>query len=110
MSDFKAALPRPVKWSVGENRYDQTGKNPMALSVFVPLESVHALANYLMNLADDESRHKTAKLWDYDQRAEVEVTGFYINGKGKVGRDGSFGTINPQSTRADAKAMEEIPF
>lgn len=110
MNDFHPALPRPLKWSTGENRYDQTGKNPTSMALFVPLESVHAFANYLMNLADDESRHKVAKLWDYEQKAEVEVTGIYVNGKGRDGRDGSFGTINPQSTKVDGKAMDEIPF
>lgn len=110
-SDFHPALPKPVKWSTGENRFDQTGKNPTSLSLFVPLESVHAFANYLMNLADDDSRHKSGKIWDYSAKAEVEVPGIYINGKGRDGRDGgAFGTINPASTKADAAALNEVPF
>jgi hypothetical protein len=97
MSDFTPAFPKPVKWSTGENRYDQSGKNPTNLSLFIPLESAYAFAQYLMNLADDPSRHKTGKIWDYATKSEVEVTGVYINGKGRDGQRGSFGTINPQA-------------
>ena len=45
-----------------------------------------------------KSKAKTAKVWDYETQKEKEVTGFYINGKGKPGRDGdrtSYGSINP---------------
>lgn len=108
MTDFKPALPRPVKWSVGENRYDQTGKTPMALSLFVPVESAYALAQYIMNTADDQSKHRSGKIWDYEAKSEVEVEGFYINGKGRDGANGSFGTINPQSNAIDTG--KELPF
>jgi hypothetical protein len=110
MSDFKAALPIPAKWSVRDNRFDQTGKNPRSLSIFVPAESAMALAQYIMNCADDASSYKTAKVWDYDQKCEVEVQGFYINGKGRDGADGgSYGNINPASTKF-ANGPEETPF
>ena len=98
-SDFKAALPKPVKWSTGENRYDNGGKQPRSLTLFVPRESAYAFAQYILNSADDADRQKTGKIWDYDKKAEVEVEGFYINGKGKEGRDGDFGTINPASSK-----------
>jgi hypothetical protein len=98
-SDFKAAFPKPVKWSTGENRYDNGGKQPRSLTLFVPRESAYAFAQYILNSADDSDRQKTSKIWDYDKKAEVEVEGFYINGKGKEGRDGDFGTINPASTK-----------
>lgn len=109
MTDFKPALPRPIKWSVGENRYDQTGKNPTSLSLFVPNESAYALAQYIMNSADDSSKHRTGKIWDYEAKSEVEVEGFYINGKGRDGAKGSFGTINPQSN-ATSTGTTELPF
>ena len=96
MADFVAALPKVVKFSTGENKYDTTGKNPVSLSLFVPVESAFALAQYLMNVADDASRHKTGKIWNYETQSEEEVQGFYINGKGREGRDGgSYGNINP---------------
>jgi len=81
MSDFKAALPQVIKWSTGENKYDQTGKSPISISLFVPVESAFAFAQYVLNMADDETRHKTGKIWDYSSNCEIEVQGFYINGK-----------------------------
>ena len=97
-SDFQAALPFPIKWAVNENKFDSDGKNPLALSVFVPAESAFALAQFLLDTAEDPAKTKTAKVWDYSKNEEVEVQGFYINGKGKPGRDGdrtSYGSINP---------------
>lgn len=119
MSDFKAALPKPVKWSTGENRYDNGGKQPRSLSLFIPLESAVAFAQYIINSADDSEKVRTGKIWDYDKKAEVEVQGIYINGKGKEGRDGDFGTINPASTkwlneepaaRQPQSAPADLPF
>ena len=98
MSDFNPALPVQLTWSVNENRFDDNGKNPLALSLFVPAESAFALAQLIMDSAEDSSKAKTAKVWDYETQTEKEVTGFYINGKGKPGRDGdrtSYGSINP---------------
>ena len=97
-SDFQAALPVPIKWAVNENKFDSDGKNPLSLSVFVPAESAFALAQFLLDTAEDPAKTKTAKVWDYSKNEEVEVQGFYINGKGKPGRDGdrtSYGSINP---------------
>ena len=112
MSDFKAALPQVIKWSTGENKYDQTGKSPISISLFVPVESAFAFAQYVLNMADDETRHKTGKIWDYSSNCEIEVQGFYINGKGRDGQGGtSYGNINPQSTKWQQGASEqEIPF
>ncbi len=114
-SDFKAALPKPIKWSTGENRYDNSGKQPRSLTLFVPRDSAYALAQYLINSADDDGRQRTGKIWDYEKKAEVEVEGFYINGKGKEGRDGEFGTINPSLSKgavssAQGSTSAEMPF
>ena len=96
MSDFNPALPKVVKWSVGDNRYNEDGKSPKSLSLFVPIESIQALAEYLISLGDDASKIKSGKIWDYSAQAEVEVQGVYINAKGRDGRDGgAYGNINP---------------
>jgi hypothetical protein len=98
MADFNPALPIQLKWSVNENKFDDNGKNPLALSLFIPAESAFALAQLIMDSAEDSAKTKTAKVWDYTKNEEVEVQGFYINGKGKQGRDGdrtSYGSINP---------------
>ena len=95
MADFNPALPKQVKWSVGDNRYDQDGKTPKSLSLFVPLESATAFAKYINATATDPDKIKKGKVWDYALQAEVEVDGIYINGKGRDGQYGAFGSINP---------------
>jgi hypothetical protein len=108
MSDFVPALPIALKWNVGENRFDSDGKNPLALSVFVPADSAFALAQYILNCAEEPSLRKSSKVWDYKNKCEVEVDGFYINGKGREGRDGSsYGNVNPKFVGA---TEEEAPF
>jgi hypothetical protein len=109
MADFNPALPVQLKWSVNENRFDDGGKNPLSLSVFIPAESAFALAELIMNSAEDPAKTKTAKVWDYEAQAEKEVSGFYLNGKGKQGRDGngtSFGNINPVKAANPVKAED----
>jgi len=63
MADFKAALPKPGSWSVGESQFDEGGK---FLKLSIPLESVHELCGHLMAMADDVSKQKTIKVWNYD--------------------------------------------
>lgn len=100
MPDFNPALPRPIKWSTGNNRYDTTGKQPRSISLFIPRESAVAFANYILSTADDNDKQRTGKVWDYATKGEVEVEGFYINGKGREGSDGDYGTINPAAVSA----------
>ena len=107
MSDFNPVLPKVVKWSVGDNRYDDNGKNPKSLSLFIPLESVEALTRYLNSISTDPEKIKKGKVWDFSQKAEVEVDGIYVNGKGRDGQYGAFGSINP-SIHAPFDA--EVPF
>ncbi len=99
-SSFNAALPRVIKWSVGENRFaqddlDEQGqpKFPRSLSLFIPTESITALANHLMDLADRQQ--VPGKIWDYTNNEEIEVHGVYLNAKGKQGEYGDFGSLNP---------------
>ena len=95
MADFQGALSRVIKWSVGQNRFDQDGKFPKQLSLFIPQDSVAEFAAYLTALAQDPEKVKPGKIWDYNQNEEVEVDGIYINAKGQTGQYGDFGNINP---------------
>ncbi len=74
MSDFTPAPPKPCKWSVGDNQYDQEGKNPKKLVVFIPLDSVHAFCNHLMTMADDKQLPKDGKV--YNSATGQQVTGY----------------------------------
>jgi hypothetical protein len=108
-TDFNPALPIHLKWSVNENRFDDNEKNPLSLSLFIPAESAFALAQLIMDSAEDPAKTFRAKVWDYDKQAEKEVSGFYLNGKGKHGQDGngtSFGNINPVKAANNLKAED----
>ena len=95
MSDFQAALPQVIKWSVKDNEFDDKEKNPKSLSLFIPQESIAAFAQHLTAMAADSEKLRAAKIWDYDNNQEVEVQGVYLNAKGKTGEYGDFGNINP---------------
>ena len=108
-SDFQAALPFPIKWAVNENKFEDNGKNPLSISLFVPAESAFALAQFLLDTAEDPAKARTNKVWDYSKNEEVEVTGFYINGKGRPSRDGngtSFGNLNPVKAASPVKNLK----
>ena len=115
---FQPALPHPITWSVGQNKYDTEGDWPSQLGLKIPAESITPFCNYLMSLLDEEGKISTGKVWDHDKKAEVEVDVVWINGKGKEGQYGSFGNINPQKTEAQRRdqeirktiSSEEIPF
>ena len=100
MAPFEPALPKQLKWSVGENKFNDDGKNPKSLSLFVPLDSVEAFARYVAALSTDPEKIKRGKVWNYATQSEEEVEGIYINGKGRDGRDGgAYGNINPAATQ-----------
>ena len=93
MADFQPQLPKQGKWSVGENRYDEDGKNPKSLSIFIPEESIDSFARYVQNL---RSKVKPGKVYNYQTKQNEDTQGVYLNFKGKEGNDGgAFGNINP---------------
>ena len=105
MADFVPALTHQIKWSVGENRFDTEGKQPKQLSLFITKQSIRELASHLTKLAGETDRIKTGKVWDFAKKEEIEVEGFYLNGKGQTGQYGDFGSINlqqiPSKTNVD---------
>ena len=106
MAGFNPAISRPIKWYVGENKYDEEGKNPRRLSLFIPEDSILEFAAYLKRLSTQTDKARAGKVWDYGRNEEVEVSGFYVDGKGKKGQYGDYGTINPvQIAAADSDAM-----
>jgi hypothetical protein len=115
MADFKGALPSVIKWSVGENKFDEDGSNPKSLGLFIPAASIDALATHLSAMAADSAKLKTGKIWDYNKNEEVEVSGVYLNAKGKTGEYGDFGNINPVAlgnapTQQQPVTSEDLPF
>ena len=103
-NQFQPALTHQIKWSVGENKYNEDGKNPKQLTLTIPVDSIIDLSNHLMALRDDPSKVKDGKIWNYEKNEEEVVDVVFINAKGKEGQYGDFGNINPQ------KIDTEIPF
>ena len=104
MADFVSALTHQIKWSVGENRFDNDGKQPKQLSLFITQESILELASYLQRLAGESDKLKPGKVWDFQNKQEIEVQGFYLNGKGQSGQYGDFGSINLQQIQGNSTA------
>ena len=99
-STFIPALTHQIKWKVEENRFDRDGTNPRMMSIFVSKDSILEFAAYLQRLAGETDRIKPGKVWDFTNRVEIEVEGFYLNGKGKSNQGGDFGSINLQQIPA----------
>ena len=95
---FDAALPKQIKWSVNDNRFDDKDKNPKSLSLFIPKESIGAFCNHIMNMVDNPDSVRTGKVYNFSTQSKEEVEGIYINGKGRFSQDesNSYGSINPQ--------------
>ena len=119
-SAFVSALTHQLKWSVGENRFDTDGKQPKQLSLFITKESILEFASYLQRLAGESDKLKAGKVWDFQNKEEIEVQGFYLNGKGQTGQYGDFGSINLQQIPGSsantpkqavaASVSSELPF
>ena len=99
MADFQPALSKAGSWTVGDSQFDENGK---FVSIKLPLESIHDFCNHLMTMADDTSKHKTIKTWNYDTKKAEEVQGIVVSFKGQDGQYGPFGNINPQKLSSGA--------
>tara|TARA_R100001530_G_scaffold135930_1_gene114555 strand:+ start:484 stop:813 length:330 start_codon:yes stop_codon:yes gene_type:complete len=101
-SDFVPAFKYPIKWSVGDNTFDDSDKNPKTIGLAIPVESLPDFINFLMALESDTSKHKQGKVWSKENGEEKKPV-VYINGKGKESNDGygCFGNINPRKIEVE---------
>ena len=101
-NDFVPAFPYPIKWSVGDNTFDDKDKNPKTIGLAIPVDSIAGLVNLLMALEADTSKHKQGKVWSKENGAEKKAVVF-LNGKGKESNDGygCFGNINPKKIEVE---------
>ena len=106
-SKFNPALKHAIKWTVTENTYEDADKNPKQLGLCIPVDSIPDFINLLMALEGDKSRHTEGKVYDFETGQEKPADVVWINAKGKVGRYGDFGNINPQKVETSSDA---IPF
>jgi len=82
MADFNPALPLPIKWSIGDDRFNE---GQQVLSLTIPVDSVTHLI---------EQKVKTKCVQIYSKAVD--------------GQFGVFGNINPQ--KLEREVNEELPF
>ena len=101
-SNFVPAFPYPIKWSTGDNTFDDKDKNPKTIGLAIPVDSIPGLINLLMALEADTSKHKQGKVWS-KENGEEKKSVVYLNGKGKESNDGygCFGNINPRKIEVE---------
>ena len=101
-SNFVPAFPYPIKWSTGDNTFDDAEKNPKTIGLAIPVDSIAGLVNLLMALEADTSKHKQGKVWSKENGEEKKAV-VYLNGKGKESNDGygCFGNINPRKIEVE---------
>lgn len=116
MADFNPALPVPGKWNVYENdadhQYNPGGKR---LQLKIPVESIPAFCQHLMNLADDPAKHREIQVWDFEAREVKTVTAISAGFNAKPGKEddeGWYGNINPPAHKAPATqpVSDDVPF
>ena len=77
MADFNPALPVPGKWSIFQNdaddKYNPNGKS---LRLQIPVESVVAFGEHLVNCLDDPTQQKEMTVWDFEEREKKTRLGF----------------------------------
>ena len=103
MADFKfnPALPLPIKFQLKDGQYGNQ------LTLFIPVESITHLMEYLQNLVDTKSAG--GSVYVSKEKGTVKTTGVYINSKAFDGDDGFFGNINPHKIE-NAPNTDELPF
>ena len=96
-SNFVPAFTYPIKWSVGDNTFDDADKFPKTMGLAIPVESIPGLIDFLMALEADTSKHKQGKVWSKENGEERKFV-VYLNGKGMNSNDGygCYGNISPR--------------
>ena len=89
-NEFVPAFPFPIKWSTGENTFEDSERNPKTMGLAIPVESIPAVISHLMALEADTSKHKQGKVWSKENGEEkknhkmvVGISGTLIPGKSK---------------------------
>ncbi len=106
MSDFNPAFSKELKWNVGENTYAKRNPNSKftkRLGLFIPLESIKELKEYIDAKVADPDSVKSTSIWNHETQNAEPVNGIWLSGNGMSGEYGDFGSINP-------RALDDKPF
>ena len=104
MSDFNPALPLPIKWNIGDDRFNE---GQQVLSLTIPVDSVTHLIDHLQNLVNTKA--KDGEVYDFSKKEKVKTKCVQIFSKAMDGQYGVFGNINPQKIEI-TPTTEEMPF
>ena len=104
MPEFNPALPLPIKWNIGDDRFNE---GQQVLSLTIPVDSVTHLIDHLQNLVNTKS--KQGEVYDFNKKEKVKTNCVQIFSKAMDGPYGVFGNINPQKIEYAPKT-EELPF
>ena len=102
MADFNPALPLPIKWSIGDDRFNE---GQQVLSLTIPVDSVTYFIDHLQNLVDQKA--KEGEVYDFNKKEKIKTQCIQIYSKAMDGQYGVFGNINPQKLES---VNEELPF
>ena len=104
MADFNPALPLPIKWSIGDDRFNE---GQQVLSLTIPVDSVTYFIDHLQNLVDQKA--KEGEVYDFNKKEKIKTQCIQIYSKAMDGQYGVFGNINPQKIE-NSPSSNELPF
>ena len=105
MANF--ALPLPIKWSVGKNKFNEENPNEPLLAIQVPVESVTSLIEHLTNLVNTKQVSK--KVYDPKIGKSDEKPCVMLYCKGTNGDYGLYGSFSPLKIE-DAPDLNQMEF
>ena len=106
MADFNPALSLPIKWSIGEDRFNDDD-DAKVLTLTIPVDSLDQFIDHLKALS--YTKQKQGEVYDFKKKEKVKTQCIYVNAKGMDGQYGLFGNINPQKIE-DVPTTDELPF
>ena len=68
MADFNPALPLPIKWNIGDDRFNE---GQQVLNLTIPVDSVPYLTEHLMNLIDKKA--KDGEVYDFNKKEKLKL-------------------------------------
>ena len=104
MPEFNPALPLPIKWNIGDDRFNE---GQQVLSLTIPVDSVTHLIDHLQNLVNTKAKEN--EVYDFKQKKKIKTQCVQIYSKAMDGQYGVFGNINPQKIE-NSPSTNELPF
>ena len=101
------ALPLPIKWSVGKNKFNEENPNEPLLAIQVPVESVTSLIEHLTNLVNTKQVSK--EVYDPKIRKSDDKPCIMLYCKGRNGDYGLYGSFSPLKIE-DAPDLNQMEF